>query len=134
MMYDVSSARRSPVCSAFSLSALVFGVWSLVFGAPSAEAQFGVVDPSFSSSEFKNTVFPIRVISDHNGGLLWSFVNGPNLSGANGQRLGGLLRTSESGALDTSFATGPVLVEALGTAVQSDGNILVGGRKPGDVG
>ena len=91
------------------------------------------VDPAFALPEFKYTVTPNRALSDHNGGLVWSFVNGFDLEGGDGQRLGGLVRTLESGVLDTSFGTGPGLVETLGTAVQPDGKILVGGRKPGDV-
>src|ERR1043166_3677051 len=35
------------------------------------------VDTAFALPEFKETVTPNRVVSDHNGALLWSFVNGP---------------------------------------------------------
>jgi uncharacterized delta-60 repeat protein len=91
------------------------------------------VDTAFALPEFKETVTPNRVVSDHNGGLLWSFVNGADLEGGDAHRLGGLVRTLESGVLDTNFAAGPGLVETLGTAVQADGKILVAGRRPGDV-
>jgi len=44
-----------------------------------------------------------------------------------------LVRTLESGLLNTNFVTGPGLVGTLATAVQADGKILIGGRRPGEV-
>ena len=115
-------------------SCLLFVVaWAGLVFCPVARAQFGQVDPGFRRPEFNRTVLPIRVISDRNGGLLWSFVNGAELQGGNGQPLGGLVRTLESGLLDTNFVTGPGLVGTLATAVQADGKILIGGRRPGEV-
>ncbi len=94
---------------------------------------FGMADTNFSRPEFKAGAFPIRVISDSKGGLLWSFANRMPFDGAGGQRIGGLLRADESGTLDASFALGPTLRDCLGTAIQADGKILVGATLAGDL-
>src|SRR6266496_4282010 len=100
--------------------------------ANSSAAYFGLADPQFLRPQFKHTEFPGRVISDGKGGLLWTFVNGGSLEGANGQRLGGILRTLESGVVDTNVSVGPLFPNTWATAVQSDGKILVGAGKAGD--
>ncbi len=94
---------------------------------------FGMADPDFSCPQFRQTVFPGYVRFDGNGGLIWSFANGADIEGANDQRIGGVVRTLESGALDPNYVTGPALREALGTAQQADGKILVGATMAGDV-
>src|SRR5262245_45609826 len=69
-------------------------------------APFGMTDTNFVSPRFTATVYPGYVRADGRGGLIWSFVNGPNLDGANGRRLGGMIRTTEAGSVDTTFAIG----------------------------
>src|SRR5581483_2965106 len=53
-------------------------------------------------------------------------------NGANGIRVGGVVRTTIDGLLDTNFIVGPSLQGALGTAIQADGQVLVGGFVVGD--
>ena len=95
-------------------------------------APFGMSDTNFVRPRFTATVHPGYVRADGRGGLIWTFVNGFNLDGANGQRLGGMVRTTEAGVLDPTFVIGPSLRLCFGTALQTEGKILVGATKVGD--
>src|SRR6266568_138160 len=136
----LAAARQSflgPGAWCFSGSSnLVFGAFSIVLlalgSATSYGGPFGMADTNFIRPQFKLTEYPGRVLSDGKGGLLWTFVNGGSLEGANGQRLGGVIRTLESGVVDTNFSVGPSFPDGWATAVQSDGKILVGAGKAGD--
>ncbi len=94
---------------------------------------FGLADPTFANLRFTAKRYPGYCRSDGRGGLLWSFANGYDLDGANDFRTGGLVRTDEKGTPDANFVVGPALRETLGTAIQSDGKILVSGRMVADV-
>ncbi len=100
-----------------------------------AGAPFGLADPAFNSPQFTSRAYPIYCRTDGRGGLLWSFETyyPSDFDGADGVRLGGLVRTTVDGVSDTNFVVGPALRETAGTALQADGNILVGGRLAGDV-
>lgn len=95
----------------------------------------GLSDPSFDSPRFTARCYPSYVFGDGRGGLLWSFVNSylNDFVGANGVRVGGLVRTTVDGVLDTNFVVGPALQGAFGVAVQGDGKVLVGARLIGDL-
>src|SRR6266487_4510030 len=108
---------------------LCVGVWPATV---SRAASFGKSDPQFLRPQFKHTEFPGRVISDGKGGLLWTFVNGSSLEGANGRRIGGIIRTLESGFVDTNFQAGALFPQTWATAVQPDGKILLSAAKAGD--
>src|SRR5258708_3451395 len=95
-------------------------------------ASFGRADPQFMRPQFKHTEFPGRVISDGKGGLLWTFVNGGSLEGANGRRLGGIIRTLESGFVDTNFQAGALFPQTWATPMQPDGKILLSAARAGD--
>jgi uncharacterized delta-60 repeat protein len=97
-------------------------------------APFGMANPNFNAPRFTAQCYPSYCFADGRGGLLWSFVNVlPNdLVGASSQRVGGLVRTTSDGILDTNFVVGPALQESFGVAVQTDGKVLVGGRWVGD--
>ena len=95
-------------------------------------APFGMSDTNYAHPRFTATVFPGYVRADGRGGLIWTFVNGFNLDGANGKRLGGMVRTTEAGSLDPTFVLGHALRSCLGTVVQADGKVLVGATKVGD--
>jgi len=94
---------------------------------------FGMVDTNFTKLRFTAAAYPGYANADGRGGLIWSFVNGPSFDGANGRELGGLVRTSEGGSLDATFAVGPSLRNCLGVVAQPDGNLLVGATRVGDV-
>lgn len=96
---------------------------------------FGQAAPSFSTPRFTSRVYPAYCSSDGRGGLLWSFDNyfPSGFSGANGVRVGGLVRTTVDGGVDANFAVGPALIDTMGIAMQADGKILVGGRLAGDL-
>ena len=134
LIYDhVKEPMRTCLCltirCGLSFVLLCVGVWPATV---SRAASFGMSDPQFLRPQFKHTEFPGRVISDGKGGLLWTFVNGGSLEGANGQRLGGVIRTLESGVVDTNVSVGPLFPSTRATAVQSDGKILVAAGKAGD--
>jgi hypothetical protein len=94
---------------------------------------FGMVDTNFTKLRFTAAAYPSYVNSDGSGGLIWSFVNGPPFDGADGQALGGIVRTTEGGSLDATFATGPSLRDCFGAVVQPDGSMLVSATLVGDV-
>ena len=100
----------------------------------SVAAPFGYADPVYGSISFSSRAYPEYCLSDGRGGLLWSFDNVvlSHFNGANGIRVGGLVRTTTDGVLDTNFIVGPSLQWSFGTAVQADGQVLVGGFVVGD--
>ena len=100
--------------------------------AMGAAVPFGYADPTFASPRFTARCYPLNCYSDSRGGLIWSFANGYTIGGVNGQRQGGVGRTSISGVADSSFGSGPTLRDALGIAIQADGRILVGASQSGD--
>src|SRR6266705_1446607 len=105
---------------------LALCMFSLVIGlSHSFAARFGMADQTFNAPRFTERCYPTYCFFDNRGGLVWSFVNfiPNNLTGANDIRLGGLIRTTQDGVLDQSFAIGPGLQDAAGVAVQSDGKI-----------
>jgi uncharacterized delta-60 repeat protein len=55
------------------------------------------------------------------------------LAGANGSRVGGLVRTTADGAVDEGFVVGAGIDRTIGVAVQADGMILAAGWLVGDV-
>ena len=136
----LAAARQSflgPGAWCFSGSSnLVFGAFSIVLlalgSATSYGGPFGMADTNFIRPQFKLTEYPGRVISDGKGGLLWTFVNGSSLEGANGRRIGGIIRTLESGFVDTNFQAGALFPQTWATAVQPDGKILLSAAKAGD--
>src|ERR1051326_576334 len=107
-------------------------VFLVLSGFEICAAHFGKSDTNFLPPRFTATVHPGYVRADGRGGLLWTFVNGFNLDGADGRRLGGMIRTTEAGVVDPGFVIGPALRSCLGTAVQADGKILVGATQVGD--
>ncbi len=139
-MLRLAAARQAflgPGALCFSGSSnLVFGAFAIVLlalgSATSYGGPFGMADTNFIRPQFKLTEYPGRVISDGNGGLLWTFVNGSSLEGANGQRIGGIIRTLESGIVDTNFQVGALFPQTWATAVQPDGKILLSAAKVGD--
>src|SRR5206468_10412299 len=93
---------------------------------------FGMADTNLIRPQFKLTEYPGRVISDGTGGLLWTFANGGSLEGADGQRIGGIIRTLESGLVDTNFQAGALFPQPSAPAVHPDGQILLSAAKAGD--
>src|SRR2546428_7140136 len=120
------------------ISRLSLGLVGLCAPCTSSQAggPFGFADPSFNTPRFTARVYPSYCVADGRGGLLWSFVNRfpDNFAGANGLRVGGLVRTTADGVIDEDFVVGLALQESMGTTVQADGSILVGGRLVGDLG
>ena len=116
---------------------LLVGLIVLTIFCPSTRAAgtFGLTDPSFNPPRFTSRCYPSYCVADGRGGLLWSFVNRipDNFSGANGARVGGLVRTTVDGVMDATFVVAPELQETMGIALQTDGNILVAGRMVGDI-
>lgn len=98
-----------------------------------AAAVLGMADPTFARPEFKASAFPSQVISDGRGGLIWTFANVNLLADADGHRSGGVIRTLESGAVDTGFATGPGLRDAVACVAQPNGKLLVSAASLGDI-
>jgi uncharacterized delta-60 repeat protein len=73
------------------------------------------------------------VISDGRGGLIWTFASVALLEDANGLRSGSVIRTLESGLLDTNFITGPALRDTVACVTQPDGKLLVGAASLSDI-
>jgi uncharacterized delta-60 repeat protein len=113
----------------------IFSALSAIGATTSSGAPFGLADSAFNSPRFTARCYPEYCFADGHGGLLWSFVNTipGDMVGANGQRVGGLVRTTADGLLDTNFVVSPNLQESFGVAFQADGKILVGGRWIGDL-
>src|SRR2546428_6797257 len=124
--------RLPPQPRTVTLLRYIFLSHLLAYAAANA-APFGMADKSFLRPEFKAACFPSRVISDGRGGLIWTFATVSLLEEADGIRSGGVIRTFESGALDTSFATGPALRDAVACVAQPDGKLLVGAASLADI-
>ena len=108
----INSLRRSVL--------FVIGLWTLTARGPAA-VPFGMVDPVFNPSRFATRCYHYRCYSDGRGGLLWTYVDiaPENFAGANDVQVGGLVRTTMDGVLDSSSNVGPNLRETLGVAVET---------------
>ncbi|MBS0631586.1 MAG: immunoglobulin domain-containing protein [Verrucomicrobia bacterium] len=86
-----------------------------------------LADPAFTRPQLRQTAYPSRITLAPDGKYYATWVNGGYLTGANGQRLGAVIRLNADGTLDPSFRTGGVLASAIAIVFQSDGKLLVGG-------
>lgn len=102
--------------------------WTQVRELTAANQLFGQIDTNFNCPDFFKVAYPARVVSDKRGGLLWT----RQADVANGVKLGQIIRTSETGVLDTNFVVGPLLTDAWTAQIETGGKILVSGNMAGD--
>ena len=84
-------------------------------------------DTSFSGPGFLNDTRAGRVTADASGRLYGTFVNGGELTGADGVQTGAVVRMFADGTVDTTFDIGTSLVAAWAVQPLDDGSVLVGG-------
>lgn len=95
--------------------------------APALAGNSWLVDDGYAAPAFQWDTWAGRVTPDGAGNLYATWVNGANVTGADGQQVGTVIRLRPDGSLDPLFSVDTFLSDAWAVQPLADGSVLVGG-------